>query len=184
VRVVGGDADIRIGGEGRAASLLASYSYTRSRRDWGNGWVPWINERPHQVRVAATIRPPLGTIFAVTGEASSGYRYTEYVGFYPTPGPSEHGPLGPITGPENAAQGPMAVRIDASLTRPFRGLFGLEFEIGLSIVNASFGETTPREARFSEANIHAPAARIYSEQIVPFPALPTLIFRVRPKPQK
>jgi hypothetical protein len=178
-RVIGAELEAGMASRDRRWSGQLSYTLARSERDWGEGWVPWINDRRHQLRLTGTLRPLARTILSPSLELNSGQPYTPFLG-------TELAGRGyrSVFGRENAARGHVGVRFGAALQQEMRGPFHTELALGLSVTNMGFGDQSPREA----AVLFVPAAAgspqqlqtlPSSQQVSELPVIPSLMLNIR-----
>jgi hypothetical protein len=154
-------------------SIAASYAYTRSERNWGKGWIPWLNERRHQLGVFGSVVPGLGIRLSGSAQLSSSVPYTPISGWYSTTGPGG-GELHSIYGPENSATGEGWFRFDGSITKEFGGPGHTHWEAGLSIVNWSRGDQAPRKPFLSD---RGDAIVIGADPLFHLPPVPSIVLR-------
>lgn len=155
-----------------------SYTLARSDRDWGEGWVPWTNDRRHQLRLSGSLRPFGRTTFSPSLEAASGQPYTPFVGVEAL----ERG-YREVYGSENSARGEMGIRFGVAVEQGLRGPFDSDVAIGVSVTNFGFGDQGPREHEIGFIPVSeggpplgaVPASRQVSE----LPVIPSLLLRVK-----
>jgi hypothetical protein len=178
-RVIGAELEAGTASRDRRWSGQLSYTLARSERDWGEGWVPWINDRRHQLRLTGSMRPLVRTILSPSIEFNSGQPYTPFLRTELT-GRSYHS----VFGRENAARGRVGVRFGAALQQELRGPFNTELSLGVSVTNLGFGDQAPREAavRFVPAAAGSPQqvqALPSSQQVSELPVIPSLMLNVK-----
>ena len=175
LKVRGGELEVRTTSVESKLSGQATYSLTRSHRDWGHGWVPWANDRLHQLRLQGMYRPSSRTSLGVAIEMVSGQPFTPFLISTPASGPqvAEYGP-------ENSARGDGGIRMDLSVQRTFAGPFGTAMSVGLSVANIGLGDQAPREAssRLVETGGGAPSLIASSKQLFTLPPVPSLLIRI------
>ncbi len=178
LRVRGGEIEARTASlDGRWAGQV-SYTMQWSERDWGDGWLPWVNDRRHLLRLAAIYRPRERTTISVGAEAGSGQPYIPLIGIDSTPTGLRN-----RYGAENSARGRAGLRIDAAIQREFAGPLGTDLSLGLSVMNIALGDQSPRKGslRFIPSQPGGPTlgAVPASEELFRLPPIPTLLIRVR-----
>jgi hypothetical protein len=139
-RTRGIEAEAIIGTPDAPWSGQLSYSMAWSDRDWGNGWVPWINDRRHVFRAAGVWRPSPRLFFSAGLEIASGLPYTPWLAV-----DSSGSEPRPVYGAENSARGRAVARLDLSVEKSFRGLFGTDMAVGFTVLNIAVGDQAPRE---------------------------------------
>jgi hypothetical protein len=154
-------------------SIAASYAYTRSERNWGSGWIPWLNERRHQLGVFGSVVPGLGIRLSGSAQLSSSVPYTPIAGWYTGTGVNA-GNVQAVYGPENSATGAGWFRFDGSITKEFGGPGHTHWEAGLSIVNWSRGDQAPRKPYLSRSG---DGITIGSDPLFHLPPVPSIILR-------
>jgi hypothetical protein len=137
--------DIRSAGR----SISVSYTYARSERDWGAGWVRWSQDRRHQLRVFGQTHRRRFAFFTAFDLASGmpltpiAYRVTRDPP--DLPGAAEAGralPV-PVYGPENSYGTSGTVRVDGGASYEFKGRGRARYTAGLSIINLFGGPVAP-----------------------------------------
>lgn len=177
-RVIGAEVEAGLSTRDRRWSGQLSYTLARSERDWGDGWVPWINDRLHQLRLSGQARPFRHTIVSPSLELGSGQPYTPFL---------RVSQIGSRTttefGPENSARGDPGVRFGAAVQQEMAGPLGTELSIGVSVTNVGFGDQSPREAsvRFVPQVEGGPlqGALPSSRQLSELPAIPSVLLNVK-----
>lgn len=129
------------GGARLPRSLSASYVLSRSERDWGDGWVPWAQDRRHQLRLFGQLSIGRLTLFA-TADGASGMPLTPVVGQIQRVPPGGdplsfpiYGGLADLYGRENSASTSGTFRLDGGANLTFGGPFGRRFTVGASVIN-------------------------------------------------
>jgi len=177
-RVTGAELEAGAFSSDRRWSAQLSYVASRSERDWGDGWVPWINDRMHQLRITGQARPLQRTIVSPSLEVSSGQPYTPFVRVDQV-GRSYQS----VFGPENSARGRPGVRFGAAIQQELRGPMDTELTVGVSVTNLGFGDQAPREAAviFVPAVAGGPTngALPSSRQVSELPMIPSVLVNVR-----
>ncbi len=123
-------------------SLSLSYVYSRSDRDWGEGWVRWSLDRTHQVRGFGQIRLGgitwFGAVDAATGSPITpidfGLDATAAPGVPAVVVPGRAVPLA-VYGRENTAATSGTFRVDLGLGYTFGGPNHRRFTLGASVIN-------------------------------------------------
>jgi hypothetical protein len=177
-RVIGAEVEASAFSSDRRWSAQLSYVAARSERDWGEGWVPWINDRTHQLRISGQARPLQRTIVSPSLEVSSGQPYTPFVRVEQV-GRSYQS----VFGTENSARGKTGVRFGAAIQQELRGPMDTELTVGFSVTNLGFGDQAPREAsvNFVPATDGGPinGALPSSRQVSELPVIPSLLVNVK-----
>lgn len=177
-RVVGAEMEAGASSRDQRWSGQLSYTLAKSERDWGDGWVPWINDRLHQLRLSGHARPLRHTTVSPSVELSSGQPYTPFVRVDQV-GRSAQA----LFGSENSARGNLGVRLGAAVQQALDGPFDTELNIGVSVTNVGFGDQSPREAavRFVPMVAGGPlqGALPSSRQVSELPAIPSVLVNVR-----
>lgn len=175
LRVVGAELEARTTSRDGRWWGQVSYTLERSQRDWGEGWLPWGNDRRHQLRAAGVFRPTIGTTLSATVEAGSGLPYTPIIAFDPQGSPVE------TFGPEYSRRGRGVFRMDLSILRDFRGPFGTLLGVGASVTNLSLGDQVVREGVLrpipdgNGGSTLVPSSRT----LFSLPPVPSVLLRVR-----
>ncbi|HRP09316.1 MAG TPA: hypothetical protein PLL69_12595, partial [Gemmatimonadales bacterium] len=176
-RVRGAEVEATTASEDGQWSGRVSYTLAQSDRDWGDGWVPWANDRRHQLRVSGSLRPFGRTTFSPSMEAGTGQPYTPFMGVERS-GRS----FREVYGTENSARGEIGIRFGATVEQGLRGPFGSDVSVGLSVTNFGFGDQGPREydidfipeSEDGQLLGAVPASRQVSE----LPVIPSLLLRI------
>lgn len=160
-----------VAGEGK--SLTVTYTLSWSERDWGGGWIPWIQDRRHLVRIAAQTGIGAKWRLNALAEAMSAAPLTpvDYVV-----------PVEPIYayGRENSARGSGTFRLDLGVERPFQGPWGSRGAFTASVTNLTFGPVAPL-APEDPAGLYPTGGPTHAVQYVrmfELPALPTIGVRL------
>lgn len=154
-------------------SFAASYGYSVSERDWGEGWVPWVNDRRHEVRLVGLRRVGRSLRLATSIDLQSALPFTPIASWYL---PSVPGGVREVDGPEMSGRGLPWLRIDASIVKQFAGPWHSRWEAGLSIGNVSLGD---QAARTDSLEYHPPTQTWSAQQAPLFrlPVVPSLLIR-------
>ena len=127
------------GGAERQHSFSVSYTYARSERDWGEGWVRWAQDRRHQLRVFGQSRLGRLRVFGAL-DAATGMPLTPVVAeaVAALPGGAADGPIplptaSPVYGLENSVGTSGTFRIDGGATLGFGGRRHERFLVGISV---------------------------------------------------
>ncbi|MEP6743979.1 MAG: TonB-dependent receptor, partial [Gemmatimonadota bacterium] len=140
--------ELQSGFEGRRRSLTLSYVWSRSERDWGDGWIPWAQDRHHLVRLMEQERLGRSWRASILVEGLSAAPLTP-VDHIVRPGtPTGDGSTGfelpvYVYGIENSARGKATFRVDLGLEKEFHGPWGSAGTVNLSLTNLTFGPVTP-----------------------------------------
>lgn len=152
-----------------------SYLLSASERDWGEGWVPWVLDRRHQLRFHGAFRPSPATTISAALDLATAQPYTPFIRFDSTAA----GFTG-VFGRENSARGRFGARLDLAIQRAMRGPFGTDLAIGLSVANIALGDQSAREysVRFPVPGGGPTTAIPASAQLFTLPPLPSLLVRL------
>ncbi|MGE0556405.1 MAG: carboxypeptidase regulatory-like domain-containing protein [Gemmatimonadales bacterium] len=174
------------GAEQRRAAASVTYVYSRSERNWGEGWIPWAQDRRHQLRIFGQARLGRVQLFG-TVDAASGMPLTPILGHAerPLPGagpPAVGGVAFPtaVYGRESSVATAGTLRVDGALTYSFGGEDGQRVSLGASVINLLGGAVAPITP-FGEGTMAVdqlgrptPYRRLFD-----LPPIPTLTLRVR-----
>lgn len=132
-----------LNGAGRSVTL--SYALTWSERDWGDGWLPWVQDRRHLVRLAAQTGIGGGWRFSTMVEGMSAAPLTPVAYVVPSDPFPEDGSNAPsyVFGREGSARGSGTFRVDVGFERAFGGPWGSRGAFTGSITNLTFGPVSP-----------------------------------------
>jgi hypothetical protein len=169
-RTIGGEAALLWRASDSRWELQTAYTFMRSERDWGDGWLPAQGDRRHRVRV--TGMRGIGSLFTLAGtlEAATSVPFTPFVQFDPIR----------VQGEEHSGRGDPGLRIDAALTREFGGPWGSRFTLGASISNLSLGDQVLREStREITPDGNDLTGSIVSKPVFWVPPFPSVIVRVK-----
>jgi len=165
--------ELQGGVSGTGRSLTVTYTLSWSERDWGEGWLPWIQDRRHLVRVAA--QTSLGTKWRLNalaeGMSAAPLTPVEYVV-----------PVEPIYvyGRENSARGSGTFRLDLGVERAFQGPWGSNGTFTASVTNLTFGPVAPL-APEDPTGLYptgGPTHAVRYVRMFDFPAVPTIGVRL------
>ena len=183
-RGAGLELQLGLRSEGSRA-LSVAYVFGVAQRNWGQGWVPWSQDRRHMIRIIA--RTGLGSHWSVGGtfEALSGPPLTPVNGVFTTGflGPSGFDPnyysLGAYSyGPENSARSAGTARCDLGFRYLFKGPWRSRAALGISVINAGFGPVAPLRPAPLRGYGPGDPPRVTYERLFDLPAVPTLTLRV------
>ncbi|MEZ4589408.1 MAG: TonB-dependent receptor [Gemmatimonadales bacterium] len=174
------------GAERRRAAASVTYVYSRSERDWGEGWIPWAQDRRHQLRIFGQARLGRVRIFG-TVDAASGMPLTPILGHSerPLPGggpPAVGGVAFPtaVFGREGSVATAGTLRVDGALSYGFGGKDGQRFTLGASVINLLGGAVAPiapvGEGTMATDQLGRPTPY---RRLFDLPPIPTLTLRVR-----
>jgi hypothetical protein len=173
-RTRGLELQAAVGGtERRGSSLSVAYVVSASERDWGAGWVPWIDDQRHRVRVLGQVE--LSRRWALSGafEGRSGVPLTAVDQVSPD------GTL--IFGPEHGIRSAGTAWLDLGVRFQFDGPWGSRGALGLSVLNVAFGPVAPLTLPFGTESIPVGdrrAVRIAWERTYRLPPIPTVTLRL------
>lgn len=172
-----------------ALRLGAAYVLAWSERDWGDGWLPWINDHRHMIRtwgswragrrwrvnwfLGAASPEPTELIY---GTVARGV-FRPYVGMF-VRAPDALGGRQIISGGEASGRGWWTQRGDLSAEYTFGGFGRTEWSLGFSILNATIGRIAPAEVFIPNAPLGEPR-RIEYRQRYELPPIPTVTVTVR-----
>lgn len=166
---------------GRGRSITLSYALTWSDRDWGDGWIPWIQDRRHLVRLGTQTGLGGAWRLSLLTEAFSAAPLTPvaYVTSASPPTPDgDPGTVWPtyVYGPEGSARGAGTIRTDLGLSRSFHGPWGSRGTLDLSVTNLMFGNVVPLvpEAPVTYATRGASGGPVRYERLFKLPAIPSI----------
>jgi len=165
-------------------SLSLSYTYSRSERDWGAGWVRWSLDRRHQARAFGQIRRRRLAIYGALDLASGppltpvAYRVTRDPPGLPDP--LESGSLPAIVyGEESSYQTSGTLRVDGGMSYEFKRRGRTRVTAGLSIINLLGGPVAPIGTLGSGRVATDPTGRPTEyRRRFDLPGIPTLTLRV------
>lgn len=178
-RTRGLEAQGGVNGGGRSITL--TYALTWSERDWGEGWIPWVQDRRHLVRLAAQTGIGRGWRFSTMVEAMSAAPLTPVAYVAPSdpfPGGGSGAPSY-VFGREGSARGSGTFRADIGFERTFEGPWGSRGAFTASITNLTFGPAAPiRPEDIGDLYIgpDGPHAVRY-ERLFKLPAIPSIGLR-------
>jgi hypothetical protein len=168
----------------RASSLSLTYVLSRSERNWGQGWVPWTQDRRHLLRGLGYLRLSGRWSWYSAFEATSAIPLTlvDQVIFLDNPPDTSLGFPGFLYGRENSARGSGTARADVGLKFGFRGFGRSRATLGISVINIGFGPVAPLKV---STPIPEPGGvgepdniRVRYERLFNLPAIPTLTLRM------
>lgn len=166
----------------RSASFSVAYVYSRSDRNWGDGWVPWIEDRRHLIRLLGQM--PIGTHWSIfsTIEGASGVPLTPVDQILTITRPGSPAALPTyVYGSENSARSPGTVRLDLGARLLFAGPWRSRMALGLSLINAGWGTVARLVPSSPEVDVDPPggvsAVRIRYAPLFSLPAIPTVTLR-------
>jgi hypothetical protein len=168
--------------------VSATYVLAFAQRDWGSGWVPWVQDRRHLIRLIG--RTGVGTRWTVSTvlEAMTGAPVTPVEGVLirGIPDPAGDGltrdvPGKPayVYGAENSLRSGGTARVDLGASYRFQGPWNSRVALGLSVVNAGFGPVAP--VRPSEPGFDPGVGlrgQVRYERLFDLPAVPSVTVRV------
>ncbi len=176
-RTRGLEAQVGLAAAGKGLpSLTLSYTLTTSERNWGDGWVPWSQERRHTARLFSQLSLGRWLLFSAA-EAASGPPFTPVdqvvqVGIPDSTGLGRF--PGYIFGKENSSRSAGTFRIDLGATYQFKGPWSSDMWLGLSVINVGFGPVAPTEVQPPDLS----TTRVRYERAFDLPAVPTVTLRV------
>ena len=171
------------------ASTALTYVWARSDRRWdGGGWVPWMLDRRHTLRLQ--VDAPVGNWrLSAVGEYQSGQPLTSVAEVVWTDPAAPRGiappsriPIAYRYGAEGGARGAGTLRCDVAARVAFRGPGASRIELGFSVLNAGFGPVAPDVPVSPSDLLGAPGA--FSSSGVRYvrrfglPAIPSVTARV------
>lgn len=176
--------------------LRTSWSYllSRSERDWGQGFVPWLFDRTHQVRSMGMWMMGRHWRFTWVWEIESSEPITELRGGVPIGGfdpfhggtarGSEQGG-NVFVGPENSTRGgPWQQHGDIAFEHRWGGNGHPEWAFGIAIINATLGAQSPvritTDYTWFDSYSTSPRPRpyVYEPRLL-IPLIPTFTLTVR-----
>ncbi len=173
-----GDAD-------RPRSLSVSYGYSRSERDWGEGWVRWAQDRRHQFRVFGQLQIARLTLFGLV-EAATGMPATpvdhEFLRSIPgLPDPTAN-PFGRFRsyGRENSVGTSGTFRVDGGFNWTLGSPRGTRVVLGLAVINLLQTEVAPIGSEIGEGAVAVDRAGNPTpyRRLFHLPGVPTFTVRV------
>jgi hypothetical protein len=179
-RTLGAEVQVGVrGGTARPHSLSLSYILSRSQRNWGAGWVPWLEDRRHLVRLFG--QAVLGKwSLSTTVEAGSGVPVTpidQVILVNDLFEPARRGGVPSyIYGPENGLRGAGIARADLAIRYRFSGPWGSDATLGLSVLNLAFSPVAPVVPASPEIN--PGTVRVGYERLFDLPPIPTITLRI------
>lgn len=174
-RVRGADISAVSGAADGSWSVGLSYVYAISERDWGDGWVPWIADRRHDLRFFGTVRATGSIRLSSTVAIASALPYTPVYGWVVPPDPGVG--VNALYGPEMSARGLASLRLDASITKEFRGPWRSRWEAGFGVSNISAGDQAPRTGELLFTKSRPSTPYISEDQRFSLPVVPSIVVR-------
>lgn len=156
-------------------SVLLSYTYAMSERNWGAGWVPWTNDRRHEGRAFGTWRALRGVQLSTSVEVASPLPYTPIGAWVVVPAPQAFDQLRPIYGTEMSGRGTALLRIDAALLKHFTGPGHSRWDAGIGISNLSWGDQSARTQSLDVPAFGLPTLNVRTA--FAFRAIPSVMLR-------
>lgn len=166
---------------GTRRSVTLSYALTWSERDWGAGWIPWVQDRRHLVRLTAQSRLGKGWTLSALAEGMSAAPLTPVAYVAPSdpfPGDGSTAPSY-VYGPEGSARGSGTFRVDVGVEHSFGGPLKSRGAFTASITNLSFGPVAPLRPE-EIGNLYLgfePPHPVRYERLFTMPAIPSVGLR-------
>jgi hypothetical protein len=156
-------------------SILLSYTYAVSERNWGDGWVPWIDDRRHQGRVFGTWQALPTVHLSTSVDVASPLPYTPITAWVVVPAEQAFSDLRPIYGAEMSGRGTALLRIDAALLKHFDGPAHSRWDAGIGISNLSWGDQSARTQSLFVSELGEPTLGV--KTAFTFRAIPSIMIR-------
>jgi hypothetical protein len=156
-------------------SVLLSYTYEVSERNWGSGWVPWIDDRRHQGRIFGTLEALRTVHLSTSIDLASPLPYTPVIAWVVVPVDQAFSQLRPIFGSEMSARGTALLRIDAALLKHFGGPAHSQWDAGVGVSNLSWGDQSVRTQSLYVSGFGTPTLSV--KTAFTFRAIPSIMLR-------
>jgi hypothetical protein len=145
------------------AIAALAYTWLVSERNWGNGWVPAINDRRHEGRIFGTYRVGSAIHLSSSINAGSPLPFTPIVSWLVVP-QTQINQVRPVYGTEMSGRGTAFLRMDAAALASFRGPWGTRWEAGVGISTVSWGDQAMRvDSLFDGVNSGRPGPPYVTE---------------------
>ena len=163
-RVHGADAIASTSAPDGRWSAAFSYTWLVSERNWGNGWVPAINDRRHEGRVFGTYRIGSAIHLSSSLNAGSPVPFTPIVSWVVVPQTAIN-QVRPVYGTEMSGRGTAFLRMDGAALVSFHGPWGTRWEAGVGISILSWGDQALRvDSLFGGANSRRPGSPYVTDE--------------------